>query len=280
MFPMAAAAFASRATQNQAMGTSSSSWKWMIIKIILVLGVLAVIGYYISKFNPFAMIMGIFKSARPSRVADCPKTYTNNGATCGRSAKFKTADFGLGPYESGDCPKGYYNDGTSCMFKAFGRGTGWAKLKGGIGRCEKGEGLGPGGCESNGAFYYPKCQALARKRGYANPDKWTSDGCCMCSPKKGYRSLSFSKHLKCPPANDKEKKYTKRIKALCYIDCAKAYGHKDWQHNGTQCVLNVSTKGIGSMTCKKGETKIGPRCYKPCPSGKKPDSTGLFCINK
>eukprot|EP00798_Chlamydomonas_sp_ICE-L_P011797 gene11797-16073_t len=45
----------------------------------------------------------------PGRVADCPSTYTNNGATCGRGADSISAGSLVA-----DCPSGYTNMGLTC----------------------------------------------------------------------------------------------------------------------------------------------------------------------
>jgi hypothetical protein len=208
-----------------------------------------------------------------SRVADCPSGYTNTGLTCGRGADSKTSDFGLGKYETADCPPGYYNDGTNCTFKAFGRGTGYHSLrKNPKGHCEKEEGGLE--CEKNGAYWYPKCQALAKKKGYAYADQWTNDACCVCSPKKGYRQFSLKEAGKCPPSNDKKGKYTNRTGALCYVQCDKEYG-PDYYNNGTSCWRDAKVLPASSQTCKDNERWIGGRCYPKCP----PDYTnmGLTC---
>lgn len=45
----------------------------------------------------------------PGRVADCPPTFTNTGASCGRSADTISA-----PSKLADCPPGYRNMGLTC----------------------------------------------------------------------------------------------------------------------------------------------------------------------
>lgn len=293
MFPIAST-MASRFMPGLMSGshsTSASSWQWAILKMILVLGVLALMGAYLYYLSPLGLIMGFFKSARPSRVADCPPTYTNNGATCGRSLKLKTANFGLGPYESADCPPGYTNTGTTChdwggksfardYFSRAGKSTSFD-----MEQCEKK--YGKGNCETKGIagtrHVFPTCEVEAKHLKKEFPERYKSDGGITAGARchRNPHTLgSIANHGVCPPANDKQKKYTEKRGALCYINCAKTYGHKDWYHNGTNCALDASTKPMSSMSCKKGETKIGARCYKPCPSGKKPDKSGLFCVNK
>ena len=214
-----------------------------------------------------------------SRVADCPDGYTNNGATCGRGAASKSSapsNHDHGKYITATCPKGYYNDGTSCMFKVFGRGTGYDYFfRNGMRNCEND--YGEGNCENNGALAYPKCQKLARDKGYANADKWTNDGCCLCSPESGYRQYWLSEKGECRnPDNEDEMDpyYTNRTGALCYTDCEKLYG-SGWYNNGTSCWRDPSTLGMGDMVCKPGEFKSGARCYKTCPPGFK--NMGEYC---
>jgi hypothetical protein len=219
-----------------------------------------------------------------SRVADCPPGYTNNGLTCGRSASSKTSDFGLGKFESADCPPGYYNDGTNCTFKLFTTPSdkwyskAFSSHATDMKNCEKK--WGKGNCEAVGvsgskkALY--KCSLQAKDKGYANWEHWGPDDGSppFCSPYKGWRQFSLKEAGKCPPSNDKSKKYTNRTGALCYVNCEKEYG-PGWYNNGTQCFRDVSTKGLDSMTCNPDERMIGGRCYPKCP----PDYTnmGLTC---
>lgn len=211
------------------------------------------------------------------RWADCPKGYTNTGSWCGRGTDDKTLALNpkLGIYETADCPPGYYNDGTNCMFKLFGRGTGRDDLfYDGWKKCAKEDGDGDrNNCEKWGTRVYPKCQFLAKKRGYENPDKWTNDGCCVCSPQKGYRSFSLSEKGKCPPSNDETGKYTElRGLGLCYIDCQKTYGD-EYTNSGFYCHRTISTKSLDSATCDpdtevKGTGLYVAKCLpKVCPPG-------------
>lgn len=211
-----------------------------------------------------------FKKRRP---ADCPPKYTNNGATCGRSADHKTSDFGHGKFQAADCPSGYTNLGATCEAKVFGRGARYPwkygdglNDKGMYKRCEKDH--GKGNCEKNGAIVYPKCTKLAKDKGYNNWERWDNVGCCLCSLPLNMRTLKISEHGKCPPRSDHSGKYTQLNKSLglCYVECGKAYGD-EYYNNGTSCWRDVSTKGMGSMTCKVGEKKIGAECERPCPTG-------------
>ena len=223
------------------------------------------------------------------RVGDCPSSYTNNGGTCGRGdsriavGAGRPADCPDG-YEnhgllcsksSGDgagrvaeCPKGYMNSGSRCEAKVFGRGGGWAKINGGISRCENGTDdisskPGKDNCEGWGAYYYPKCQYLASKKGYAHADKWTNDACCLCSPQWGYKSFTFSEVAVC---NDDE--FLNKTLGRCYKKCP---------HGGTNTGFGTCTLGASHMKCKDDEflnESLG-RCYKKCPDGY--TNTGVEC---
>jgi hypothetical protein len=208
-----------------------------------------------------------------SSVADCPDGYTNNGLFCGRGAdSYAAYDKWEDRYWTGDCPPGYTNNGTSCTFDIFGRGggrddvfyDGWKK-------CAEADGDGDrNNCEKWGARVYPKCQFLAKKKGYANADKWTNDACCVCSPQSGYRSLSFDEALTCPPANHPN--HTHKVGALCYIPCREGY-----VQTGLSCLRNVSTLGPSSMSCSNPDEhldKATGRCYSVPP--KSFTNMGLF----
>jgi len=189
------------------------------------------------------------------RLADCPSGYTNNGATCGRGPDRIKLDSENG--RVADCPMGYYNNGTSCVFNLFGRGAGRDDVfYDGWEECAKSDGGGDrNNCEKWGLRVYPKCQYLAKQRGYTNPEKWTNDGCCVCSPETGYRSFSFEDSVKC-----KDGEFLNKTLGRCYKNCGEGY-----YNNGTDCFRDASTKGMDSMECKDGEFKSGARCYKNCP---------------
>lgn len=202
-------------------------------------------------------------------------SFTNNGLTCGKGGSFKSSSVGgLGSYETADCPKGTTNTGLSCL-GSFGRGTGYDDvLYDGWSKCcdLHGDSNEKGKCDDNsyhsrncqkwGARVYPKCQLLAKKKGYDNPENWTNDACCMCSPS----IRSIKKVGKCPPTNDKNNAYTNKTGGLCYTDCEKLYG-SGWYNNGTSCAQSVETRGLEDMKCLADEYKTGARCYKKCPHG-------------
>lgn len=183
----------------------------------------------------------------------------------------KTSDFGLGPYEAADCPSGYKNLGATCEAKSFGRGGGYPwrfgdglNDKGMYKRCEKDHRAG--NCEKWGAIVYPKCQKLAKEKGYENWDKWRNDACYVYNLPISERTLSISKHGKCPTSNDKQGKYKTLRGGLCYVDCEAAYG-KGWYNNGTKCALDADTKPASAMTCDEGEKRVIGQCERSCPTG-------------
>jgi hypothetical protein len=154
--------------------------------------------------------------------------------TCGDS-KTSASDI-YSPSTTVSCPPGYFNNGTSCAYKVFGRGTGWTALRS-ISRCEDGEGVGSGGCEQWGGYYYPKCQVLAKQRGYPYSDHWTNDACCVCSPQKGYDYLSYSDVGTCPDGYWRQG-------AFCYLDCQKKYG-STYKNTGEFC-SQIAGQGVES----------------------------------
>lgn len=223
------------------------------------------------------------------RVGDCPPSYTNNGGTCGRGDSriavgagrpadcpdgytnqglFCQKSSGDGTGRVAECPKGYFNSGSRCEHKAFGRGGGWAKINGGISRCENGKDSisdkpGKGNCEGWGAYYYPKCQYLAKRDGYAHADKWTNDACCMCSPEWGYKSFTFSEVAVC-----RDDEFLNKTLGRCYKKCP---------HGGTNTGFGTCTLGASHMKCNSDEflnENLG-RCYKICPDGY--TNTGVEC---
>ena len=219
------------------------------------------------------------------RVADCPKGYTNNGATCGRGVSVLFWDSG----SLMNCPKGMTNSGVNCI-GTFGRGAGYDDVfYDGWGKCARLHG-GKQNCERWGARIYPKCQLLAKKKGYPNWKKYTNDACCMCSPPMIKLTDAHKHGGGCSNKND----WTSSVTGRCYKTCPSKnsksqvvnnkgethrngvpFGDSGWYHNGTSCRREVSTTGMGAMTCKKGEFKSGARCYKNCPLGGK--NTGFNC---
>jgi hypothetical protein len=208
----------------------------------------------------------------PSRVADCPSTYTNNGANCGRGDDSKSSSAGKGPYETASCPDGYYNNATSCWrdYHSFTRDSFNCVGQKCTDRCTqayKSDG-DPWPCNKDDAHarIYPSCHSQAKKEGRRFWNEYSSGGAFCALP---HKSISFEDHAKCPAD------YPKRIKALCYVDCAAKYG-PGYYNNGTSCWRDPSVMlGFGEMTCSPGEFKSGARCYQECPPGY--SNTGEFC---
>jgi hypothetical protein len=204
-----------------------------------------------------------------SILADCPDGYTNNGATCGRGAdSYNAYDNWDDRYWTGDCPPGYYNNGTQCITESF-----WRRSHSTTAGCE--EMWGRGNCDVNCSICldYPKCQHLARQKGYRDPDSWNtgmgSEG-STCS--SSHFALNFDEHLKCPPAGHPN--HTHKIGALCYIKCKDGY-----YNNGTQCMRDADTLWDTSyMKCNdpKFPDKIGGRCYAKCKPGYKQNLTSCW----
>jgi hypothetical protein len=118
-------------------------------------------------------------------------------------------------YITANCPKGTTNTGLSCL-GSFGRGTGRDDVfYDGWEKCATEDGGGDrNNCEKNGARVYPKCSYLAKQKEYENPDNWTNDACCMCSPS----IRDISKVGTCSDPN-----YKKLIGGMCYKDCEKGF---------------------------------------------------------
>ena len=207
-----------------------------------------------------------------SSVANCPDSYTNMGLFCSRGAdSYKAYDKWEDRYWTGDCPPGYFNDGTGCMFEPFGRGTGRDNaIYDGYQKCADEDGDGDrNNCEAWGVRVYPKCEFLAKKKGYKFADKWTNDSCCICSPESGYRHfdneelIDGKSALQCPPAGHPN--HTYNIGGFCYIPCKEGYSQ-----SGLSCVREPSTLGPSSMYCANPDEhldKTTGRCYTNPPNG-------------
>lgn len=118
-------------------------------------------------------------------------------------------------YITANCPNGTTNTGLSCL-GSFGRGAGRDDLVyNGWEKCAIEDGGGDrNNCEKNGTRVYPKCSYLAKQKGYDNPENWTNDACCMCSPS----IRNISKVGVCGDPN-----YKNLIGGLCYKDCEKEF---------------------------------------------------------
>ena len=249
--------------------------------LVLFVGLIVVCVVFSSEigalFKPLVDGITALTNPRPSRVADCPTGYTNNGATCGINADSKSSSAEKGPYVVASCPPGYKNMGLTCFrdYNSFttdsfncvgqdctGRCTNAYKSDGDSWPCKK---------DALGARIYPSCTSQAKKKGLAFADEYHSGGAFCALDAKTLPSGNAS--MVCPSD------YPKKSGGFCYIDCEKKYG-PGYYNNGTSCWHDTDTKSMSSMTCKSGEVKIGARCYKPCPTGKKPDSiTGITCVN-
>lgn len=188
-----------------------------------------------------------------SRVADCPDSYTNNGATCGRGAKSESSDFGSGAYKVADCGKNATNFGLTCS-GTFKRDTWTTPFSNNLGNCERR--WGKGNCEDVITGWGEKCTVSARRQGYSNPNGYVNMGIAGCAMTNTIADMGV-----CSDPN-----YPKLSGGLCYGDCQKKYG-PGYYNNGTSCWRDVSTLGMGSMSCKSNEFKTGARCYKKCPPG-------------
>lgn len=177
----------------------------------------------------------------PSRVADCPPGYTNNGATCGRGAD--TINIGAG--RVADCPPGYTNQGTWCQMSA----------PGGIGRvadCPRNYTNMGATCTNWSIFSLDTkgmdemtCNADEFKSGarcYKNcPYGGTNTGLGTCTTGMGDMVCNADEF---------------KSGARCYKYCPEGY-----TNTGVSCYKPPSTLGMGSMVCRPDEEKIGARCY-------------------
>lgn len=188
-----------------------------------------------------------------SRVADCPDGYTNNGATCGRGASSKSSDLGHGAYKVADCGKNATNFGLTCS-GTFKRDTWTTPFADNKGRCEAR--WGKGNCQDVVTGWGEHCVKSAIRQGYSNPTGYVNMGIAGCAMTNTIADMGV-----CSDPN-----YPKLSGGLCYSDCQKKYGN-GYYNNGTSCWRDVSTLGMGSMTCKPNEFKTGARCYKKCPPG-------------
>lgn len=227
---------------------------------------------------------------RDSVVADCPDTYTNNGLNCGRSASNYEIEDGSGvlftcppgytntgsycgkgpddiyhPHKVASCPNGYYNNGTQCITRTVSRGVGsngsagfWHWNRGDQEqRCKEVEGVNE--CVRSGDYWYPTCSEIARINNFKDPEKWTADGCCLCSSQDF--SLSMNDYSVCEndyfrggPAN-----------AYCYYKCSEKYG-SNYTNNGDYCRAEASTMSFSNAFENKSNYKNEDGSeYKPCP---------------
>lgn len=186
----------------------------------------------------------------PGRVADCPATYTNNGATCGRGADTIGA-----PSRLGDCPAGYKNMLVGCVkfpdtyWKPFGHCTTWfKKYPCAAGYTDNGCTCGRGGdsisrdhmtCPSG----YHKSPILPERcivdcqSGYTN----TGETCF-----KGTSTLGMGSML-CKAGEEK-------IGARCFPNGGSCFGSEE------------EDAGLCYKGCKAGFNGVGPVCWQNCPA--------------
>ena len=182
----------------------------------------------------------------PGRVADCPATYTNNGATCGRNAD----SIGAGS-KVADCPAGFTNMGLTCyrgpdtyakgcttIFKTFPCKAGYTDNG-----CFCGRGAVSLGADSMvcPAGYV---QSSITKRCIKNcPEGYTNTGeTCF----RGVSTLGMGSML-CKPAEQK-------VGARCFPSAGGGCGAGNEQQNG-----------LCYPTCKAGFYGEGPVCWQSCP---------------
>ena len=198
----------------------------------------------------------------PGRWADCPATYTNNGANCGRGTDDISA-----PSLLPDCPAGYTNNGlVGC-----GRGTDDIYSPSRLGVCPAGYtnmGLycgkgwfGTAGLTCGAGYFkgpFERCYKVCPE-GYTN----TGDYC-----HRGVSTLGPSAFT-CPAGYFKSD-----LTQRCHKTCPSA----EYTNTGETCHKPISSLGIGSMFCNADEYRVGARCFfndnDGCGTGNE-DDTGL-----
>lgn len=155
--------------------------------------------------------------------------------------------YGVGPVCWQQCPAGYTNTGAHCTKPAsYGRGGGYPwqfgdalNDSGMVARCEKDHGVG--GCEKDGAIYYPKCKTGFHKV-----------GCCVCSPDCPTGMLDIG------------------------VSCQKQ-SHARGVGKPMSCGSNLSyDAGLCYPKCPAGSDGVGPVCWGQC-SGDYPVNCGAAC---
>lgn len=174
-----------------------------------------------------------FYGVGPVCWSRCKDGWKDDGALC-RKPIDTSLTTGRIP-DKAACPPGMRDDGISCWADSYGRGTGWAKINGGIDRCERGEGTQ---CEEWGLYYYPKC-----KSGFHNV------GCCVCEPDggPGIRKTLFDRQY-CRSDED-------LIAGLCYPKCKPGY-----ERLALNCQIIDSGKVVAKETYTRGAGYV-PQTY-------------------
>lgn len=135
----------------------------------------------------------------PSRVADCPEGYTNNGATCGRGA-----DTYSNPSYVADCPEHFKNMGASCYRAWPPKSISMDNMT-----CR-------GEDKRHGGRCYPAC-----KDGYTNNGETCGRGVSTLGMDsmvcKDNETRTAARCYPVPPCGDG--KHLEDSKTLCYKDC-------------------------------------------------------------
>lgn len=191
----------------------------------------------------------------PGRVADCPPSYTNNGATCGRGTDDISA-----PSKLADCPSGYTNNGLTC-----GRGTRDISAPSKLANC-------PAGYVNHSIFGCHRPYSTHGKSGCCFLGACCCGGCnpgyydagCFCA--RDAHSIGPS-NMECPAGY-----FLNKALGTCHKECPSGYTNM-----GETCHRPVSTRGASSMTCPNGyfQSSLTARCHKECPAGY--TNTGEFC---
>ena len=180
----------------------------------------------------------------PGRVADCPATYTNNGATCGRSADTISA-----PSRLANCPSGYTNMGLTC-FQPVSSHEKWpwddcndgSYTDYGVFCAKGGDTLGMSSMTCDAGYFQgadARCHYNDCPSGYKN----TGETCFRDVSTLGMGSM------KC---NDDEV----RSGARCYPS------------TGGQCgSTRDADAGLCYDKCKTGFRGVGPVCWQQCQAG-------------
>jgi len=182
----------------------------------------------------------------PGRVADCPATYTNNGATCGRGADTIGA-----PSQLASCPSGYTNMGLTCFKGASTYGKGCTTI---FKKYPCREGYTDNGCFCGRGASSLSASSMTCPAGYFKSSitqrchkncasGYTNTGeTCF----KGVSTLGMDSML-CKAGE-------RKVGARCFPASGSCFGGE--QEDAGLCYKN----------CKPGFHGVGPVCWQNCPA--------------
>lgn len=182
----------------------------------------------------------------PSRQADCPAGYLNQGGSCKRDAETRPA-----PSAAPDCPSGYKLDGASCERPASTRPNPGVRPA----DCPDGYSNSGKSCFRLSAPDPLPASRMSCKAGETKIDASCFKPCEAGTTASGANCVRPASTLGADKMSCKAGFVKDEKKGRCVAQCPAGFSN-----TGEACVRAADNLGAEALSCKAGETRQGDRC--------------------